>query len=195
MSKPEFAFADFTAEQLNALVEIIGPDNVPAILCGELVVELKQFTPLTRVATVQVEAVERFVFSKHKEAANIGYMGHNFKNHFGDLMEENVPAATIAVSRLEKDSVDRPILNQLGDKAEIKLAHFVTLLKRQSQGEEDDVLLTDGSWNVAYIRDARGEPWAVYALWLSRYWQVDARLVGGGPGPWRAGRQILSCDS
>jgi hypothetical protein len=38
----EFASAPFTAGQLNALVKIVGPDNVPGILDGTLKFSVKQ---------------------------------------------------------------------------------------------------------------------------------------------------------
>lgn len=193
MSKPEFASAQFTVGQLNALVKIVGTDNVPGILSGDLKVEVKQFDLLTPVASMQVEAIEKFVASEHREAANIGYMWDDFKAHFANLVEENVRATTIVVSRLEKDSLDKPILERLGDKARIKLAHFVTLLKKQAHGE-DGVLLTDGRANIAYIEDDKGTLWAVHARWSSyyRYWGVYAHSVEN-PYPWHAGHQILSC--
>ena len=195
MSKPEFASASMTAGQLNALVKIIGADNVLGILCGDLRVELKQFNLLSRVATAQIEATEKLVASEHIKSANIGYMWDGFCDNFSNMVEESVPAATIAVSRLEKASVDKTILAQLGDKAEIKLAHFFALLEKQSKGE-DGVLLVNGYANIAYIRDSKGTLWAVGALWdsLFRCWDVRARSVGS-PGAWGTGSQILSCDS
>jgi hypothetical protein len=189
-------YGNWTRGEDEALLNILGGEDVArAILRGDLKAEIKQFELLTRVAVVQVEKMERFVASERKEAANIGYMWPDFQAHFADMVEENVPVATIVGSRLEKNSRDAPILAKLGSKAKIKLAHFYTLLQKQAHGE-DGILLTNGYANVAYIEDGKGVLWAVRASWHSRcrYWGVHAYSVED-PGPWRGGRQVLSCDS
>ena len=101
----------------------------------------------------------------------------------------------IAIDRLERASKDAPIMTELGARAEIKLAHFFSLLEAQSKGREGD-LAVDGSANIAYIIGNDGNFWAVIANWCSghRYWSVEADSVGA-PHEWRAGHRVFSCDS
>jgi hypothetical protein len=99
------------------------------------------------------------------------------------------------VHRLERDSLDAPILTELGSHVETKLAHFFELLKTQSKGESD-TLLTNGYANIAYIKGNDGNFWAVRAYWYSGlgYWHVRANSVDY-PYRWPAGSLVLSCDS
>ena len=118
-----------------------------------------------------------------------------FLNMFLKKVEENVGDATIVVHCLEKASLDAPIMAELGDRAEIQLAHFFGLLKVQSKGEEG-ALLVNGYANIAYIRGTDGNFWAVRAYWRSGCgdWDVRADSVVD-PGGWSGGRQVLSRDS
>ena len=69
MSAPEFASAPFTAGQLNALVKIVWPENVPGILNGSLKVTVDQSGLLKRITTVTANGAKRFVCD---EARNVG---------------------------------------------------------------------------------------------------------------------------
>ena len=148
-----------------------------------------------KVATVVVNGTEKFVAKDHLKEANVGWTSDNFKKLFLDKAEEGVKAATIVVHRLERDSLDAPILTELGSHVETKLAHFFELLKTQSKGESD-TLLTNGYANIAYIKGNDGNFWAVRAYWYSGlgYWHVRANSVDY-PYRWPAGSLVLSCDS
>ena len=143
-------------------------------------------------ADVSVDATQRFVANDRLGAANIGWTNDAFKRLFLNKVEANVPAAKLSVHCLEEDSLDSPILAELGDKAEIFLAYFFQLLEKQSKGQAGR-LLTNGYANIAYIRDAEGILWAVDASWDvgDRYWSVDASSVGS-PGGWFRGYQVIS---
>ncbi|MEK7653150.1 MAG: hypothetical protein AAB358_01560 [Patescibacteria group bacterium] len=195
MDKPEFASAVFTVGQLNALVKIVGPENVLGILQGELKVTIKQPDLLKRVITVAVSGAAKFVASEHLKEANVGWTGDNFKRLFLEKVEEKVGNATIAIHKLEKASLDVPIMAELGDHAEIQLAHFFALLQAQSKGETG-VLLVNGYANIAYIRGIDGNFWAVYVLWYPGYgyWFLYAHSVEH-PDGWLGGGQVLSRDS
>ncbi len=192
MSTPEFASAPFTAGQLNALVKIIGPENVSGILDGTLNFSAKQPDLLKRVTTVAVSGAQRFVAAENLQEANVGWTGENFKRLFLNKIEENVSEAKLVVSRLERASLDAPILAELGGKAETSLSHMFDLLKKQANGE-DGILLTNGYANIFYIRGADGNLWAVYARWFSVFhsWRVVARSVEY-PYRWDDGGQVLS---
>lgn len=195
MSTPKFASAPYTAGQLNALVKIVGPDNVPGILDGTLKFIIKQPDLLKRFATITVPGVARFVAKDCLKEANVGWLGLNFKLHLCDKIEENVPEAKLVVSRLEKPSLDAPILAELDCKAEVSLAYMFDLLKKQSKGE-DDILLTNGYANIFYIRGTDGNLWAVNCRWNSdnRYWDVEANSVEY-PYRWNDGNRAFSRDS
>ena len=140
-------------------------------------------------------AAKKFVLADHVKPANIGWMGENFKRLFLRKVEEDVPKATLTVSKLTNASLDAPILTELGDRAESKLAWLFELIEKQSKGE-DGILLTNGYANIFYVLDADGNLWAVYAYWYSdcRDWSVEAYSVER-PDRWNAGNQVFSCDS
>lgn len=201
-NKPEFLIAEVLPGKLNAMVKNImaqmgikdDPNEaVRRINACEWVV--KRFDLLKQIATVSVSGAARFVAEDHLKEANIGWMGDNFKKLFLKKTEENVGEAAIAVHRLERASKDAPIMTELGNRAEIKLAHFFSLLKAQSKGQEG-ALAVDGSANIAYIIGDDGNFWAVSASWDSgdRCWRVEALSVGL-PREWDAGHRVLSCDS
>jgi len=200
MSTPEFASAVFTVGQLNALVKIVGPENVPGILDRSLKVVVKKPDLLERVASIPVPSVHRFVAKDCLKKANVGWTGSNFDKLFRDNVEENVPEVTLAASRLKQSSLDAPILtelgDELGDRAEVSLAHVFDLLKRQAYGKPG-VLLTNGYANIFYVRDKDKALWAVYAYWESvyRYWNVGAYSIEDSVRRWFNGRLVFSRDS
>ena len=201
MDKPEFAIADVPPGRLNALVKNImaqmGIDDpgeaVRRVNSGEWVVRIAGL--LKPVATVQVSSTPKFIASEHVQTANVGWMGDNFRRVFLNFVEENMSDATLAVSRIERNSLDAPILTELGDKAETKLAYLFQLMEKQSRGEEG-MLLVNGYANIVYVEDEDNTVWAVHAHWYSDYgcWYVDAYSVGD-PSEWGAGYQVLSRDS
>jgi len=194
-----FASKDYTAGQLNAMVKKLieqgGADALDKFLRGELVLKMPDLLKLV-ASKVQVSGAKRFVAKDELESANVGYTGSsNFDNFFLNKVEENVGEATLAVHKLEKNSVDAPIMTELGSRAEISLAHFFDLLKKQSKGQKG-TLLVNRRANIAYIRGTDGNIWAVNASWNSYLgcWFVFADSVEG-PDGWGAGRQVLSRDS
>jgi len=150
---------------------------------------------LCKVTTVKVSGTARFVAKDHLKSANVGRRDSNFDHLFLNKVEENVPDATLMVSRLERVSLDVPILTKLGDKAETKLAYLFCLLEKQSKGE-DGVLLINGYANIFYVRGTDGNLWAVGAFWDSDYgyWLVEANSREY-PYRWNDGNQVFSRDS
>lgn len=192
----EFASAELTAGQLNALVKKVGgKDRVLEILRGDVELAIKQPCLLRRVSTIQVSGVKKFVAADRLKAANVGCMDDNFKKLFLNKVEENIEDAAIAIHRLEKASLDAPILAELGNRAETKLCQLFALLEKQSRGEKG-VLLVSGYANIVYIRGNDGNLLAVSASWNSHfgYWGVGAHSVEPPTG-WFDGPQVLSRDS
>ena len=155
-------------------------------------------TPLLlKMETVQLPEVDEFVLTEEVlKKANVGYVGDNFKRLFFGIREENVGAGTIITHRLERNSLDAPILAELGDKARIHLAHFFGLLIKQSNGQSG-FLLTDEGANIAYIIGNDGNFWVVCARWgpYNYNWAVFTESSVGDMDVWAAGDQIFSCDS
>ncbi len=195
MSTPEFASAPFTAGQLNALVKMIGIENIPGILDGTLKTTIKQADLLKRIGTAEACGANKFVAKDCLREANVGWTNEDFNRLFLNKVEENISEAKLTVSRLERASIDAQILTELGVKAEVLLAHVFDLLKKQAKGE-DGVLLTNGYWNVFYVRGMDDNLWAVSARWHSgfRCWSVEAYSVEL-PSRWNVGYQVLSRDS
>lgn len=171
-----------------------GEEQAERFLRGELVFKERSGL-LKRVATVLARGTAKFVDEDRLKEANIGWLGGSFEKLFLKKMEENVDDAAIAVHRLERASKNAPIMAELGNGAEIKLAHFFSLLEAQSKRQEG-ALLVNGYPNIAYIIGDDGNFWAVFASWNSgsRYWGIDARSVVS-PSGWYKGFHVLSCDS
>ncbi len=133
---------------------------------------------LRLLKSVVVSGATKFVAKDRLRSCNVGWTGHNFKKLFLEKVEENVPEAKLAVSWLERNSFDVPILTELGDKAEVKLSYLFDLLAKQSNGE-DGVLLTNGCANIFYVCGVDGNIWPVDAFWYSdvHSWFVEACSV------------------
>lgn len=154
---------------------------------------------LEPIAMVSYPAVGAFS-SKEKLAIGtqdgvvIGWLGDNFKKHFLGKNEVGVPAQQLRVHRLRKNSVDGPIIKELGGEeiVETNLATMFEAMKKQCSGQTGD-LLVNGYANIFYVRDAAGTLWAVYCDWRSdpRYWCVEAYPITY-PRGWSAGRQVFS---
>jgi hypothetical protein len=127
---------------------------------------------------VSVKGVKKFVAKDRLKVANIGWSGENFDKFFLNKVEENIEDAVIAVHLLGRNSLDAPILTELGKRSETKLCHFFGLIEKQSKGE-DGLLLTNGNANIAYIIGSDGNMWTVFAHWHSGYgyWCVEARSI------------------
>lgn len=124
----------------------------------------------------------------------IGYLGDNLRNNFLGKVEKDIAPTKLRAYRLKKDSVDGPIIDDLGGKeaAETTVAEMVDLMKRQGRGQKG-ILLTNGYANIFYIKDINGQMWAVRCRWDSdgRYWLVAAYSVTD-PFKWLAGRRVVS---
>jgi len=167
----------------------------------EVVEEVKQalLALITTVATTAVDtfkAKDRFKVGEVK-GVKIGWLGDNFKENFlsgKGKIETAVTEAILRVHKLIKASVDTPIIAELSGEevAETTLAQMWQMLAKQGHGE-DGPLLTNGYWNIFYVRDAKGTLWAVSADWYSgfHYWSVEAYSVTD-PNTWNAEGQVVS---
>jgi hypothetical protein len=155
------------------------------------------------IATVTIPATtEKFVAKDkfkvdtgRKAKVKISYIGDNFKSWFMGKTEEPFAGSTVYGRKLNKGSVDGPILAELGgqEKAETTLSELFAMMERQANGESGE-LLTNGYANIFYVRDIDGTLRAVDVYWRGGGWYVDADSVGH-PFGWRAVRCVFSRNS
>jgi hypothetical protein len=152
--------------------------------------------------TKTTATTEKFVakdkFKLKKDGGICSYFGDNFNSWFltGEgKIEGPQDQQELRFGKLTKGSVDGPIIEELGGeaKAETTLTEMFDQMSKQSNREEGN-LLTNGCWNIFYIRDINGVLRAVYVRWCGVGWCVDALSVEG-PFGWYAGHQVFSRNS
>ena len=141
--------------------------------------------------TIPVVATKHFVAREHIKSANIGHMGPNFKEHFLDRVEEDIPAVNLVVRRLSRsltDDIIRGELARLKENQNIFLAHFFQILKCQADGQSG-LLIADK--NIAYINYF----WVIFAYWdlANRKWDVYANSMPSRISiGWGVGNKVFS---
>jgi len=114
-------------------------------------------------------ARDKFVVNtKNGAELKISYLGDNFQKWFLDKVEKDVSGCEMKVSKLLKNSPDKPILDELADKAENALAHVYEFLKTADKGV----------WYIFYVKDVNDRLRAVNADWDVDGWHVGADSVG-----------------
>ena len=118
------------------------------------------------VGSINLKAVPRFVVAENFKKGNvvggrtIGLVGDNFHRHFGDVVEENVPALTINIWELVKGSRDPAIILTLGgaDKPDTQ-THLAHTFQMMELGEKGKGRL-DGYANFGYkLSPKDGQLW------------------------------------
>ncbi len=139
-------------------------------------------------STIDVEADARFVASdnfvvdlSNTATVKTYQMLCGFPNLLAKV-EEGVKTAAIKVSPLLHRSSDERIIIEMGDRHEVKLAHYFQALKQQGHGQEGK-LQVNGKSICAYIRDANGVLWVVSAFWYKDRggWSIRADLPHSSP--------------
>ncbi|MFA5109391.1 MAG: hypothetical protein WC458_02520 [Patescibacteria group bacterium] len=146
--------------------------------------------------TEKFVAKDKFKVDTGKKAkVKISYLGDNFKEWFLGKTEDPFAGSTIYGRKLEKNSVDGPILQELGgnEAAETTLTEIYAAMEAQSNGENGDSLI-NGWVNIFYIKDVNGTLRAVSVRWGGDGWGVFAGSVGG-PDEWLAGGRVFSRNS
>lgn len=179
-------YPDVTAGQTEAFINRIGGwDNFLRFIGGQGKVVFD--TILAFVRTVRIAAQPAITTSEeYFKEAGIYSMGGNFKNFKAQFLGLEVQAtdeAELAVHRLEQDSLDKPIMAELGDRAEISVSQFCAFLAANRESTE---------WFIFYLKGENGKSWAVGAGWYSGGgWSVDADSVTD-PDGWGRGSQVVS---
>lgn len=152
------------------------------------------------VATFSVPARKKFIVAKHfvfdvsvSAKVKLGFFDRNFSDNFFGKVEENIPLTDLFVADLMEDCLGGTVLRELGDRVDTTLYNLWHLLALQPNGEERGVLLTNGSTNLFYIKDAEEKLRAVMVDWNARrgYWCVYAYLASN-PHRWSKGDRVVS---
>lgn len=153
-------YGELTLGQTEAIVNKLGGmDGVRRFLSGCVEIVFKKV--LFLVTMVATTAVKSFVAQNkfrigETDGVKIGWLGENFKKNFLSVVEVGVAGVTLRIHRLEKDSLDAPILEELGETMETALARMWGLLKKQGHGQKG-ALLVNGYANIFYLRDVDNE--------------------------------------
>lgn len=138
---------------------------------------------------------DKFVLNYGPEAKPgvlISYIGRNFMEWFGDLIEPPAPETVLRYARLTRAERDDAIRVEIGAEYEKTLLSCVyALMERQPSGKkkEDGHSLID--WNAFYAVDAHGLLRAVGVAWGGVGWLVDAHSVAR-PVRWGKGGRFFS---
>ena len=146
--------------------------------------------------TEKFVAQDKFKVDTGKEAkVKISYLEDDFKREFLGKVEGPFAGSIICGRKLEKKSVDGPILQELGgnETAETTLTEMYAAMAAQPNGE-DGCLLNNGRANIFYIKKFTGTLRAVRVYWLGVGWFVRASSVEN-PLEWGAGFRVFSRNS
>lgn len=140
---------------------------------------------LTFFGTVSVQLPAKFIAADHFEvntargaSVQIAYVSENFKAWFFGKIEEFSKSVTVTLRyhSLNKNSVDGPIIAELGGEEKVKtgLAAIFALMEQQPNGEQG-ALSTSGFANIFYVFYVRGTNKTLRAVsvrWSGVGWRV-----------------------
>lgn len=193
---------NWTSGQLNALVKKIGGEEVArGILDGSLVFKIEKpaVSPLLeRLGTSLVLAttgpfVASEKFKLKKDGGICSHLGNDFQSWFLGKTEEAKGETTLRFARLTRNSLDKPILDELGDKAETSLAEMFAMMEAQARRQESPLLVNIFA-NTFYIRDANNVLRVVRVFFVQGGWNVIA-FSTYSPGGCSEGDRIFSRNS
>ncbi|MBU4353526.1 hypothetical protein KKA18_02415 [Patescibacteria group bacterium] len=169
--------------RFNQVIKVVTPDD-----------KILEFVSTVTVSATTKKFVVRDYVQKLRKTKNV-YASSNFEKLFFDKTVEPISEQELNYHKLTKNSVDGPIIDELGGEAKVEttLAEMFSLIALQPNGE-DGVSLTNGYANVFYIRDVVGVLRAVCCDWLDGGWYLFACSVGD-PYAWRGGYQVFSRNS
>lgn len=177
-------YNDYTGGQVEAVINRMGGfQNWVRFAGGQGKVVFE--TILTFLRTMCIAAQPAATTSKEYFAeAGVVLTGSNFETQFYGLEVPAVDTAELKVSKLEENSLDAPIMAELGDKTETSVSQFKAFLAEHRESKE---------WFIFYLRGKDGNLWAVRAYWHADDggWRVEAHGVGY-PDGWSAGDQVVS---
>lgn len=143
--------------------------------------------------TVKFIAKDKFVVNTGKDAkVRISYLSPDFKKEFGDKIEEAFAGSIIHGRDLRRNSIDGPIINELGgkEKAETTLAEIYSMMEHDAGGMTNGPLINSHT-NIFYVKNINGILRAVSVYWRVEGWIVSVVSVED-PHEWSAGSQVFS---
>ncbi len=151
------------------------------------------------IRTVVVAEVQRFEVAHRFKVGNIiggrklSAIGLNFTQHFSALVEENIPATSLAVWNLRYTIGDTPLVRALGAADKASVSHLAYVYSLMEMGGESGGH-TDSRSNFAYVRSpVDSRLWAVH--WSVNYageWTIGAVYVPHADLDWPAGSRLFS---
>jgi hypothetical protein len=187
--KLAFRKFDYTNGDVKSLTEGNTLGELRGVLRGtHKIVEMSLLEPS---GTVTVPATTKpFVakdnFKTKKDGGICSYLGDNFKLWFLGKIEEPRQESELKYSKLTRSSVDKPILAELGNTADVTLGEVFYLMEAGT--------LRKDAWYISYVVDANGNRRAVRVRWCGGGWFVYARSVGD-PSEWLADFVVCSRNS
>lgn len=104
----------------------------------------------TRLLAITGDFIVGERFSSKNTEVKFSQIGRNFISWFGDVIEEPIGESELNIQQLQKNSLDPPIIDELGGSERAKIfLQQIWLNMRELQAKSK----TDG-WYVAYLPDA-----------------------------------------
>jgi len=150
-------------------------------------------TPVVSVTSKPFVARDHFIVNIGQTASiRISHIGGNFRRWFLNKIEEPFATNVVRGSKLCRASKDGPIIAELGGEKEAvtTLTEIFACLEFQAEGKGKP-LLTDGSANIFYVRDANNMLRAACILWRNGGWSVNAWTIDAS-SKWSAGSLVFS---
>ncbi|MGX1320964.1 hypothetical protein AB7M17_004417 [Bradyrhizobium sp. USDA 377] len=152
--------------------------------------------PLDPPSTAAIPLTESFVANKHfrediapTASVKISWLGATFARRFA-VKVETADDTSLQTHVLNNPANAARIVDELGARAESKLADIWCLLKLQANGESG-ALQTSSAPNLFFVRDGAGDLGVVDALWGGAGWEIGASPLGS-PRAWTAGTRVFS---
>ena len=156
---------------------------------------------LAYVTTVRAPAIKRFVASDvwsqvgvNRDGMRIGFLGKNFLEQFGNIVEENVPETELEVSCLQRYADVIEIAGAISrEKRSVKASQIYQLVCISEAGGHSG-LLNNGWANLFLAYGIDGNIWLVGVRRGSGGWVFGAFPLGG-PYGWSDGHRVFSRKS
>jgi hypothetical protein len=155
---------------------------------------LESVTPIAPAFEGQFVAADTIFAPKSSNKIKVYDWGSNFTSYFKTKIDEFISDATVVPLRLKQSDTDSNIIADLGGKeaAETSLSDLWKKLLAQPNGQPGE-LLTNGFWNIFYIKDVTGELRAVRVYWGSGGWRLYAFPLDSFR--WHAGYRVFVRNS
>ncbi|WP_439374083.1 hypothetical protein ACRQ5Q_30690 [Bradyrhizobium sp. PMVTL-01] len=152
--------------------------------------------PLDPPSTAAIPRTESFVASEYfreditpTARVKISWLGATFARRFA-VKVETTDDTSLQTHVLNNPANAAQIVDELGARAESKLADVWCLLKLQANGESG-ALQTGSVPNLFFVRDGMGDLGVVDALWGGAGWEIGASPIRN-PRAWISGTRVFS---